>query len=73
MTERVAVIGMGQMGSGMAGRLTETGHDVLGYDINAELRRELRECQVAVAETLKDALAGRRIIVTSLPDPAAAG
>ena len=33
MTERVAVIGMGQMGSGMAGRLTETGHDVLGYDI----------------------------------------
>ncbi len=72
MTQRVAVIGMGQMGSGMAGRLTETGHDVLGYDIDPERRRVLSERQIAVAPTLKDALAGRRIIVTSLPDPAAA-
>ena len=72
MTKRVAVIGMGQMGSGMAGRLSETGFDVLGYDIDPVRRRELGERQVAMAETLKVALAGRKAIVTSLPDPAAA-
>ena len=36
MSEKVAVIGMGQMGSGMAGRLREFGLDVVGYDINAD-------------------------------------
>ena len=39
MTERIAVIGMGQMGSGMAGRLTERGFDVVGYDIDPERRQ----------------------------------
>ncbi len=72
MKERVAVIGMGQMGSGMAQRLTETGFDVLGYDIDPARRRELAERQIAVADTLAAALAGRRTVLTSLPDPAAA-
>ena len=42
MSEKVAVIGMGQMGSGMAGRLKESGLDVVGYDVNAGLRAQLR-------------------------------
>jgi 3-hydroxyisobutyrate dehydrogenase len=72
MKERVAVIGMGQMGAGMAARLFETGFDVLGYDVNPARRQELAERQVAVAYTLAEALAGRRMVLTSLPDPAAA-
>src|SRR5271163_3552135 len=36
MSEKVAVIGMGQMGSGMAGRLRESNLDVVGYDISAD-------------------------------------
>ena len=72
MVDRVAVIGMGQMGSGMAGRLTERGFDVLGYDIDPDRRRALSERQVAVADSMGAALAGRGIILTSLPDPAAA-
>ena len=40
MKERVAVIGMGQMGANMAGRLAGAGFDVLGYDINPACRQE---------------------------------
>lgn len=72
MKERVAVIGMGQMGANMAARLVETGFDVLGHDIDPARRQELAERQVAVAGTLPEALAGRRTVLTSLPDPAAA-
>jgi 3-hydroxyisobutyrate dehydrogenase len=72
MKERVAVVGMGQMGANMAARLAETGSDVLGYDIDPARRRELAERQVAVADALPAALGGRRTVLTSLPDPAAA-
>ena len=72
MKDRVAVLGMGQMGANMAARLTETGFDVLGYDVNPARRQELAERQVAVAETVQAALAGRATVLTSLPDPAAA-
>ena len=41
MSEKVAVIGMGQMGSGMAGRLRESGLDVVGYDVSADQRARL--------------------------------
>jgi 3-hydroxyisobutyrate dehydrogenase len=70
--ERIAVIGMGQMGAGMAGRLVETGFDVLGYDVSPARRQELAERQMPVADTLTAALAGRSTILTSLPDPVAA-
>lgn len=72
MAERIAIVGMGQMGAGMAARLTESGFDVLGYDIDAEKRRDLAQRQVAVADSLQQALAGRTVVLTSLPDPAAA-
>lgn len=71
MSEKIAVIGMGQMGSGMARRLVASGHDVMGYDINTQARQALRKEGLAVAETMKEAIAGRRIILTSLPDPKA--
>ena len=43
MSERVAIIGMGQMGAGMAALLTEKGLDVLGYDIDPKRRQALAE------------------------------
>jgi 3-hydroxyisobutyrate dehydrogenase len=72
MKDRIAVVGMGQMGSGMAARLTESGFDVVGYDIDPKRRQDLADRQVAMADTLALALAGRRMVLTSLPDPAAA-
>jgi len=72
MREKLAVFGMGQMGANMAARLTEKGFDVLGYDINPARRHDLAERQIPVAETVEAALKGRKTILTSLPDPAAA-
>ena len=71
MKRRIAVLGMGQMGSGMAGRLVEAGHDVVGYDINPATRAALTKTGMAMADSIKAALAGREIILTSLPDPTA--
>ncbi|HJQ58296.1 MAG TPA: NAD(P)-dependent oxidoreductase [Vineibacter sp.] len=71
MKPRIAVIGMGQMGSGMAGRLAEAGHDVLGYDINPQTRAALAAQGVAMAESIAAALRDRPIALTSLPDPKA--
>lgn len=71
MSSRIAVIGMGQMGSGMARRLIATGHDVVGYDVNTQTRQALRKEGVAMADSAAVAVAGRDIVLTSLPDPAA--
>jgi len=62
MTEKIAVIGMGQMGSGMAGRLRESNLDVVGYDVNADQRARLTGDGFRMA-CIAEALAGRTIEV----------
>jgi 3-hydroxyisobutyrate dehydrogenase len=71
MPERVAVVGMGQMGSGMAGRLKEAGYDVVGYDISAEQTARQAGAGFRMAASIKEAVAGSRVILSSLPDPRA--
>ena len=71
MSEKVAVIGMGQMGSGMAGRLRESGLDVIGYDVSADQRTRLARDGFQMASGIAGALAGRTLVLTSLPDPKA--
>ncbi|MBC8240802.1 MAG: NAD(P)-dependent oxidoreductase, partial [Alphaproteobacteria bacterium] len=71
MTEKIAVIGMGQMGSAMARRLSESQRDVMGYDINETVRQNLAAQGVNMADSLAAALAGRTTVLTSLPDPKA--
>ncbi|QPF87231.1 NAD(P)-dependent oxidoreductase [Bradyrhizobium genosp. L] len=71
MAEKIAVIGMGQMGSGMAGRLKEAGLDVVGFDVNAEQRARLTKDGFAMASSIAEALVGRTVVLTSLPDPKA--
>ncbi|MFP6772038.1 MAG: NAD(P)-dependent oxidoreductase [Alphaproteobacteria bacterium] len=68
MIERIAVIGMGQMGSAMASRLSQSQYDVMGYDISDKVRHDLTEQGVAMADNLAAALAGRTTVLTSLPD-----
>lgn len=69
MNEKIAVIGMGQMGSAMAAHLVDEGRDVLGYDISQEARAALRVQGVAMADTVAETLAGRSIVLSSLPKP----
>jgi 3-hydroxyisobutyrate dehydrogenase len=71
MSEQAAVIGMGQMGSGMAGRLKESGYDIVGFDVNADQRSRLQQAGFTMAGSIREALAARPLILTSLPDPKA--
>jgi 3-hydroxyisobutyrate dehydrogenase len=71
MPDVIAVIGMGQMGSGMAGRLKDCGHDVVGYDISAEQRARMVAEGFRMAGSIREAVAGRAIVLSSLPDPKA--
>ena len=71
MIERIAGIGMGQMGSAMASRLSQSQYDVMGYDISDKVRQDLADEGVKMADNLAAALAGRTTVLTSLPDPGA--
>jgi 3-hydroxyisobutyrate dehydrogenase len=68
MTHRVAVVGLGQMGSAMAARLAEAGTDVNGWDVDEGARARARSLGVRVCESLGEALAQRDAVLTSLPD-----
>ena len=64
---RVAVIGLGQMGLGMALVLREKGFAVAGHDLSAERRALAAEAGAAVPGDAAQAAAGADIILLSLP------
>ena len=64
---RVAVIGLGQMGLGMALVLREKGFAVAGHDLSPERRRLAAEAGAAVPGDAAQAAAGADIILLSLP------
>jgi 3-hydroxyisobutyrate dehydrogenase-like beta-hydroxyacid dehydrogenase len=68
MAEKIAYVGIGQMGAGMAERLTKMGHDVVGYDVSKASRDAAVARGISVASSLKEAITGRRIILSSLPN-----
>jgi 3-hydroxyisobutyrate dehydrogenase len=64
---RVAFIGLGNMGGGMAANLAKAGHDVVAFDLaeDALLRAEARGC--ARAASAVEAMQGAEAVVTMLP------
>lgn len=64
---RVVVIGLGQMGLGMALTLREKGFTVAGHDLSAERRALAAEAGVASPGDAGQAAAGADVILTSLP------
>lgn len=68
MTSKLTFVGIGQMGGGMAHRLTESGFDVLGYDVSEKSRASAAADGVATSDNLHAALAGRTVILSSLPN-----
>jgi 3-hydroxyisobutyrate dehydrogenase len=67
---RVAVVGLGQMGSALSANLRERGVDVLGWDVDAATRQRVASQGIAVAGSLAEALAGRQFVLSSLPNAA---
>jgi 3-hydroxyisobutyrate dehydrogenase len=64
---RIAFIGLGNMGGGMAANLAQAGHDVRAFDLSAEAldRAKAKGCTPAASPA--DALAEAEAVVTMLP------
>src|SRR5579872_5075314 len=68
---KVGVVGIGIMGSSIARNLLAAGQEVIGFDIAADRRDELRAMGGEVATSAADIAASVDIILTSLPSIAA--
>jgi putative dehydrogenase len=72
MNKTVGIVGLGIMGSAIARNLVERGWQVIGYDIDAARRDELKAAGVAIAGDVTQVARDAPIIMTSLPSAAAA-
>ena len=64
---RVAFIGLGNMGGGMAANLAKAGHDVRAFDLSAEALKRAKERGCLPANTAEDAVKDAEAVVTMLP------
>jgi 3-hydroxyisobutyrate dehydrogenase-like beta-hydroxyacid dehydrogenase len=69
--ERIAFIGVGRMGSGMAARLLAAGHAVTVYDPSQAAVAALVALGAKSAATAVAAATGNSVVMASLPGPAA--
>lgn len=65
---KVALLGLGLMGSGMAGRLLDAGHSLTVYNRTAEKARPLAERGAKLAKSPREAASGAEIILSMLAD-----
>ncbi|GGB22328.1 3-hydroxyisobutyrate dehydrogenase [Sphingomonas metalli] len=64
---RIAFIGLGNMGGGMAANLARAGHDVRAFDLSAEALERAREAGCSPADSAVAAAEGAEAVVTMLP------
>jgi len=67
MARTVGMIGLGIMGSAMAGNLLRAGFKVIGYDPVAACKKRHREAGGIVADSAQGVARSARIVITSLP------
>jgi 3-hydroxyisobutyrate dehydrogenase/glyoxylate/succinic semialdehyde reductase len=71
MDKTVGIVGLGIMGGAIARNLVDRGWRVIGFDIDGARRDELAEASVAIAANAGQVARDARIVMTSLPSPAA--
>lgn len=64
---RIAFIGLGNMGGGMAANLAKGGHDVRAYDLSTEALDRAKAAGCLVAGSANEAVDGAEAVVTMLP------
>ena len=64
---RIAFIGLGHMGGGMAPNLAKAGHDVRAFDLVAAAVEHAVEGGCAAAPSAADAVKGADVVITMLP------
>ena len=68
---KIAFIGLGRMGQGMARRILGGGHDLAVYDAVKSQLTEIAAQGARAAESVADACSGREVVVTMLVEDAA--
>lgn len=63
----VGLIGLGNMGHGMAQTLTNKGFDVAGFDVSDNARMRAQQAGLVVRQSLQDLAKDRDVIILSLP------
>jgi 3-hydroxyisobutyrate dehydrogenase len=64
---RIAFIGLGNMGGGMAANLAKAGHDVRAFDLSAEALDKAKKAGCLPAEDANAAIDGAEAVITMLP------
>jgi 3-hydroxyisobutyrate dehydrogenase len=64
---RVAFIGLGNMGGGMAANLAKAGHEVAAFDLSQDALARARGHGCTVADTAQAAVANAEAVITMLP------
>ncbi|MBL0925838.1 MAG: 3-hydroxyisobutyrate dehydrogenase [Sphingomonadaceae bacterium] len=65
---KIAFIGLGNMGGGMAANLVQAGHDVHAFDLSAEALAKAEEKGCATFSSVREAVAGADAVVSMLPN-----
>ncbi|WP_265569276.1 3-hydroxyisobutyrate dehydrogenase [Sphingomicrobium lutaoense] len=64
---KIAFIGLGNMGGGMAANLAKAGHEVLAFDLSEEAMAKARDKGCTPASDAASAVKGAEAVVTMLP------
>ncbi len=64
---RVAFIGLGNMGGGMAANLAKAGHEVLAFDLSQDALARAKANGCSIADSAETAVANVEAVVTMLP------
>jgi 3-hydroxyisobutyrate dehydrogenase len=64
---RIAFIGLGNMGGGMAANLAKAGHDVRAFDLSEEALAKAKKAGCLPAESAVVAVEGAEAVITMLP------
>jgi 3-hydroxyisobutyrate dehydrogenase len=64
---RIAFIGLGNMGGGMAANLARAGHDVRAFDLSADALDKAKSAGCLPVASASDAVEGAEAVVTMLP------
>jgi 3-hydroxyisobutyrate dehydrogenase-like beta-hydroxyacid dehydrogenase len=67
---KIGFIGLGRMGSGMAGRILSSGHELAVFDAVASQMTPLATAGARAASSVADVCAGRDVVITMLVEDA---
>jgi 3-hydroxyisobutyrate dehydrogenase len=65
---KIAFIGLGNMGGGMAANLVKAGHEVHAFDLSADAATRAQDNGCTVFPTVREAVAGVDAVVSMLPN-----